>query len=64
MIEKDTVQKYTENKIILLYKRFIDDIFIITQRHSKSITTLKNELNISTKISNLLGLNQQIKWTF
>ena len=45
MIEKDTVQKYTENKTILLYKRFIDDIFIITQRHSKSITTLKNELN-------------------
>jgi len=45
MIEKDTVKEFTDNNLLLLYKRFIDDIFIITQRNLTSINTLKNQLN-------------------
>jgi hypothetical protein len=45
MIERNIVQKYTQNQLLLLYKRFIDDIFIITKQDKILINTLKTDLN-------------------
>jgi hypothetical protein len=42
-LEKNTVYKYKNSGLLLLYKRFIDDVFIITK--DSNITELKNELN-------------------
>jgi hypothetical protein len=42
-LEKYTVNKYKNSGLLLLYKRFIDDIFIITR--DSNILELKNELN-------------------
>lgn len=55
MTERNTVQKYSNNKVILLYKRFIDDIFIITSRDLPQINALINELN---------NIHQNIKLTW
>jgi hypothetical protein len=42
-LEKNTVYKYKELGLLLLYKRFIDDVFIITK--DSNISELQNELN-------------------
>lgn len=42
-LEKNTVYKYKETGLLLLYKRFIDDVFIITR--DSNVTELQNELN-------------------
>jgi hypothetical protein len=42
-LEKNTVHKYKHLESLLLYKRFIDDIFIITK--DSNVTELKSELN-------------------
>jgi hypothetical protein len=42
-LEKNTVYKYKNNGLLLLYKRFIDDVFIITK--DSNVTELQNELN-------------------
>ena len=42
-LEKDTVHKYTNLGSLLLYKRFIDDVFIITK--DSNIEQLQSELN-------------------
>jgi hypothetical protein len=42
-LEKNTVHKYKESGMLLLYKRFIDDVFIITK--DSDISELQNELN-------------------
>jgi hypothetical protein len=42
-LEKNTVYKYKNSGSLLLYKRFIDDVFIITR--DSNITELQNELN-------------------
>ena len=52
-LEKNTVHKYTNLGTILLYKRFIDDVFIITK--DSEITELQSELN---------NLNPSIKLTW
>jgi len=52
-LEKNTVHKYTNLGTILLYKRFIDDVFIITK--DSEITNLQSELNT---------LNPSIKLTW
>jgi hypothetical protein len=52
-LEKNTVHKYTNLGLILLYKRFIDDVFIITK--DSNITELQSELN---------SLNPSIKLTW
>ena len=52
-LEKNTVHKYTNLGTILLYKRFIDDVFIITK--DSEITELQSELN---------SLNPSIKLTW
>lgn len=43
MLEKETVAKYSQN--ILLYKRFIDDIFLIILNNPTTIQNLQNDLN-------------------
>jgi hypothetical protein len=50
-LEKNTVYKYQNSGLLLLYKRFIDDIFIITR--DTNITELKNELNSLHPLINL-----------
>ena len=52
-LEKNTVHKFTNSGTILLYKRFIDDVFIITK--DSEITDLQSELNT---------LNPSIKLTW
>jgi len=52
-LEKNTVHKYMNLGTILLYKRFIDDVFIITK--NSEITDLQSELNT---------LNPSIKLTW
>lgn len=42
-LEKETVHKYKNLESLLLYKRFIDDVLIITK--DSNVTELKNELN-------------------
>jgi len=42
-LEKDTVHKYKNAGSLLLYKRFIDDVFIITK--DSNISELQNDLN-------------------
>lgn len=42
-LEKKTVHKYKENGSLLLYKRYIDDVFIIT--NNSDTAELQNELN-------------------
>jgi hypothetical protein len=42
-LEKNTVYKYKDLGSLLLYKRYIDDVFIIT--NNSNITELQNELN-------------------
>jgi hypothetical protein len=42
-LEKETVHKYQNSGLLLLYKRYIDDILIVTR--DTDITELKNELN-------------------
>ena len=42
-LEKQTVHKFTNSGMLLLYKRFIDDVFILTK--DSNITELQNELN-------------------
>jgi hypothetical protein len=46
MLERETVKKYMKMNLIILYKRFIDDILIITRdTHSHLLSSFKNELN-------------------
>ena len=45
MVEKDIVMKYTLSTDLLIYKRFLDDIFMIIKRHPDSISNIKNDLN-------------------
>jgi hypothetical protein len=52
-LEKNTVHKYMDLGTILLYKRFIDDVFILTK--DSDITELQSELN---------SLNPSIKLTW
>jgi hypothetical protein len=52
-LEKNTVNKYKNSGSLLLFKRFIDDIFIITR--DSNISELQNELN---------SLNPSIKLTW
>ena len=52
-LEKHTVQKYTNSGTLILYKRFIDDVFIIIK--DSNITQVQNELN---------SLNPSIKLTW
>jgi hypothetical protein len=42
-LEKETVHKYTSLGTLILFKRFIDDVFIITK--DSNITELQKELN-------------------
>ena len=42
-LEKQTVHKFTNSGMLLLYKRFIDDVFILTK--DSNITELQNHLN-------------------
>lgn len=44
MIERKIIQKHTESKSILLYKRFIDDVFMIITRQAP-LTQIQYELN-------------------
>jgi hypothetical protein len=43
MIEKDTVMKHSNT--ILLYKRFIDDVFLIIKKDPVSIQTFQSDMN-------------------
>jgi hypothetical protein len=52
-LEKHTVHKFTNKGTLLLFKRFIDDVFIITK--DSNITELQSELN---------SLNPSIKLTW
>jgi hypothetical protein len=52
-LEKQTVHTYTNSGTILLYKRFIDDVFIVTK--DSNTAQLQNELN---------NLNPSIKLTW
>ena len=46
MLERNVVNKFTAMNFVLLYKRFIDDVFIITETYSKNcISEFQNELN-------------------
>jgi hypothetical protein len=45
MVERDIVNKFKNYYIILTYKRFIDDIFMITIRDHKSIQRIQHQLN-------------------
>jgi hypothetical protein len=45
MLERQTVQKYKDNNLVMLYKRFIDDVLLLTRRHPEQITSFQNELN-------------------
>jgi hypothetical protein len=56
MIERDLVKKYTtQSKLLLLYKRFIDDVFMICLRKPKEIATFQQEFN---------SINPKIKLTW
>ena len=52
-LEKQTVHTYTNSGLILLYKRFIDDVFIVTK--DSNTAQLQHELN---------NLNPSIKLTW
>jgi hypothetical protein len=45
MLERNTVNKYTQSGFLILFRRFIDDILIITQNSPKTLLQLQNELN-------------------
>ena len=53
-LEKKTVHKYKDNGSLLLYKRYIDDVFIITK--NSDTTELQNDLNS-------LHLAIKLEWT-
>jgi len=45
MIERDTVKRFKEPNTLLLYKRFIDDIFAIIKKDNEKIKQLQMDLN-------------------
>lgn len=46
MLERETVNKFIAMNFVLLYKRFIDDVFVITESYKKDFTSqFQNELN-------------------
>ena len=46
MLEKQTVYKYKKSNLLILYKRFIDDILIIVQTYNNThLSNLQNNLN-------------------
>jgi hypothetical protein len=70
MLERRTVYQYKESGLLLLYKRYIDDVFIITR--DSDIAQLQNDLNslhsdikltwtAAAKHVNFLDLNVFIK---
>jgi hypothetical protein len=52
MLERETVTKYIKSGILLLYKRFIDDILVFIKNDNATLESLKSDLNnINPKIS-------------
>ena len=46
MLERNVVNKFTATNFVLLYKRFLDDIFVVIDSHNKNlISEFQNELN-------------------
>jgi hypothetical protein len=45
MIERDLVQKHKDSKLLLLYKRYIDDVLIIIEKKPNQIAELQAEFN-------------------
>lgn len=65
MLERNTVIKYMKNDLIILYKRFIDDILIITRNtHSHLLPSFKNELNNTHSKIHLTWTEKNIKCNF